>query len=208
MTHSSKHPVKSKNPLWILLILLLLFAIPLLLAWYFSTENDQLGQGTTNHGQLLQPPLDLSKLDLRDTQSQPISPDQWKGRWLMLYVSPGACHEICAKGLYYLRQIRTATGKYSERVQRGVLTFSNQPTDTQLQHLLNSEFTGTLHWVTTFDTFAQFIHKTPNEKLALQEGGIYLIDPLGNVLMWYPPNTDPMGIYKDLMRLLKISNIG
>jgi cytochrome oxidase Cu insertion factor (SCO1/SenC/PrrC family) len=208
MTHSLPHTAKSKKPFWVLLILLLLFAVPLLLAWFFTAENDHLGQGTTNHGQLLLPPLDLSKLDLRDTQSQPIAPSLWKGRWLMLYVSPGTCNEACAKGLYYLRQIRTATGKHSERVQRGVLTFSGQPTDIKLQQMLSTDFAGTLHLVTTSAAFTNFIHNTPNEKLALQQGGIYLVDPLGNVLMWYQQNTDPMGIYKDLMRLLKISNIG
>ena len=209
MTNSLHVTVKkSKKPFWVLTILLLLFAIPLLLAWFFTAENDHLGQGTTNHGQLLLPPLDLSKLDLRDNQSQSILPSLWKGRWLLLYVSHGTCNEACAKDLYYLRQIRTATGKYSERVQRGVLTFSDQAADAKLQQMLNTEFAGTLHLVTTSAGFANFIRNTPDEKLALQQGGIYLVDPLGNVLMRYQQNTDPMGIYKDLMRLLKISNIG
>ncbi len=208
MTTTQLHTRKKIRPYWILTILLLIFAIPLLLAWFTATENDQLGQGTTNHGQLLQPPLDLSKLDLRSIQSQPIEPKVWKGRWLLLAVSPGACDAACTKNIYYLRQIRTATGKYSERVQRAVLTFSDQAPDPKLQLLLNTDYAGTLHFVTRSTQFANFIHHTPDEKLALQQGGIYLVDPLGNVLITYQRNTDPMGIYKDLMRLLKISHIG
>jgi cytochrome oxidase Cu insertion factor (SCO1/SenC/PrrC family) len=201
-------PHKNNKPWRILLILLLIFAVPLLLAWFFSSENDQLGQGTTNHGQLIQPPLNLSQLQLSDAQSQPITANAWKGRWLLLYANPGVCDAGCGKIIYYLRQIRTATGKDSERVQRAILSFSYPNQDLQLTKLLNTAFPGTLNWYTTSPQFRQFIHNTPNENLALTQGAIYLVDPLGNVLMTYQRTTDPMGIYKDLMRLLKVSHIG
>jgi len=37
---------------------------------------------------------------------------------------------------------------------------------------------------------------------------IYLVDPQGNVFMYYPRTVDPMAIYKDLKRLLTVSQVG
>lgn len=37
---------------------------------------------------------------------------------------------------------------------------------------------------------------------------IYLIDPIGNVFMYYPANTDPMNILKDMKHVLEVSQIG
>ena len=39
------------------------------------------------------------------------------------------------------------------------------------------------------------------------EGHIWLIDPLGNVMLRYPPQADPVGNKNDLVRLLKVSRI-
>jgi len=36
----------------------------------------------------------------------------------------------------------------------------------------------------------------------------YIIDPLGNLMMYYPPGGDPKDMLKDLLRLLKVSQIG
>ena len=44
--------------------------------------------------------------------------------------------------------------------------------------------------------------------LPLNAGRLYLIDPLGNLMMSYPSGTDPVGIIKDLKRLFKYSGIG
>ena len=37
---------------------------------------------------------------------------------------------------------------------------------------------------------------------------IYVIDSLGNLMMWYPKDATSKGIKKDLKRLLKVSKIG
>ena len=37
---------------------------------------------------------------------------------------------------------------------------------------------------------------------------IYLVDPLGNVMMRYPRDADPSRMKKDLARLLRASRIG
>jgi len=37
---------------------------------------------------------------------------------------------------------------------------------------------------------------------------IYLVDPLGNLMMRYPRDPDPAKLLKDLQRLLRYSRIG
>lgn len=37
---------------------------------------------------------------------------------------------------------------------------------------------------------------------------IYLVDPLGNLFMYYQSSTNPMDILKDLKKVLKVSQIG
>ena len=43
---------------------------------------------------------------------------------------------------------------------------------------------------------------------AAVEGRVYLVDPLGNLMMRYPVDAKPKGILKDILRLLKTSWIG
>jgi hypothetical protein len=37
---------------------------------------------------------------------------------------------------------------------------------------------------------------------------IYLVDPLGNLMMRFPPDPDPARVIKDLQRLLRASSFG
>jgi hypothetical protein len=37
---------------------------------------------------------------------------------------------------------------------------------------------------------------------------IFIVDPLGNLMMRFDARTNPKGLHEDLVRLLKLSNIG
>jgi hypothetical protein len=39
-------------------------------------------------------------------------------------------------------------------------------------------------------------------------GRVYLIDPIGNLVLSYAPDADPSGMRKDLARLLRLSQVG
>ncbi len=198
---------RARSPLWVLLILFLLFAVPIFIAWLTSSENQPFTSHTTQHGQLISPPVLLTALNLQDKSGQPVQASAWKGRWLLLYLLPASCDASCEKSIYYLRQIRTATGKDSDRIQRAVLSLSHQPISSHLQQLLDVDFVGTLQFTISPDALAKLTQAygaAPKDAV----GNTYLVDPLGNILMVYGPATPPMGIYKDLQRLLKISHIG
>lgn len=196
-----------KHPLWVILILFLLFAVPIYLAWLTSKNQTLSPDHTTQHGQFILPVVPLTSLNLLASDGEAVPVSTWKGRWLLMYLLPATCDANCEQGIYYLRQIRTATGKDSERVQRAVLSVSGQTISAHLQQLLDTDFVGTLQFIISQDDLAKLTERhraTPSTAA----GNLYVVDPLGNVLMVYGPHTKPMDVYKDLQRLLKTSQIG
>lgn len=194
---------RKNRPAIILIAILLLFGLPLLGAFLMTQEKMTLSSHTTNHGQLIQPPQDFAQLALHQMNGKPVTPDQWKGKWLMVFVNTQPlCDAVCEQKLYYLRQIKTATGKESARVERVILTVSGAPPDPHLAHMLSTDFAGTLHFVVSKENFSH------NPHLKSDGYNIYLVDPLGNIMMMYAQDSNPMGMLKDLTRLLKLSHIG
>lgn len=192
-----------KSPTLVIIALTLLFVVPFLAAWLAYSKGAFLSRHTVNHGVLLQPPLSIRELTLSDASGQTID-KPLRGKWSMVYLAPNPNEQTVSKTLYYLRQIRQATGKNRDRVERAIITLSqNHEFDTWL----DTHFPGTTHFIITPEKMRQFESHLP-KKLALQKGSLYLVDPLGNILLLYAPNAAPKGILKDLERVLKVSQIG
>ncbi len=196
---NKKTKLKIRNPFVILLILILLFCIPLSIAWLLYKKHDIKG-GSTNHGQLVTPPFSVALLKFRN--------DNAKGKWKILYLYPESCRKDCERGLYNIRQIRTATGKNMNRIERAVITYQNETSDGRLDKVIQTEFKGTHHITTNKDNFAKVIREHVKAPYALKSGTIYIVDPNGNVMMTYKPDADPSSIFNDLQKLLKVSQIG
>ncbi len=107
------------NRTWI--ILLLLFLGPPLLAWYLYTQHPEWLNKTANKGILLSPPINLTKLSLMDTS-------QFQGKWLLMYIIPGDCDEICEQDRFLVQQVHKALGKEQSRVHRIVIKSSKLDT--------------------------------------------------------------------------------
>ena len=176
------------------------FAAPLAAAGWLAELGTFAPSG--QHGQLLHPAqpltdLRLTTLDGRSTTLQK--------RWTLIY--PGSAHDcaaLCRTALYDLRQVRLALGKEMGRVET-VWLLDALP-DTALRQWLASEHTAMTVGVDAAglkSTLAKaFTDADPTGEW------IYLIDPLGNLLMRYPVTVEPRYLLKDLQRLLKWSRIG
>ncbi len=128
-----------------------------------------------------------------------------RGHWVLVYPgSAGGCDSRCQTALYDMRQVRLALGKDMSRVVT-LLLLDRMPED-GLRHWLAAEHAAML--------LGSAAAKTRNSlsKAFGQPGPsgdwIYLLDPLGNLLMRYPVTVDPSGMLKDLKRLLRLSQIG
>jgi cytochrome oxidase Cu insertion factor (SCO1/SenC/PrrC family) len=187
---------------WTLAALLLVFIAPMLLAWYLYTHPGLL-KGHSNQGQLLHPPLQLKAMQFDEiTHNMP----SLKGKWTLFYVSALPCQKQCEQVIYKIRQIRTATGKERHRVNRLVLFVGDKKTlQLEQKHLLSysqGEYAGTLLTSISNIEFAR------QPATALQQNTLYLIDPLGNIMLSYPADVAPKALFKDLKHLMQISQIG
>lgn len=207
--NNTEPPQKQKATSFLVIgALFALFFIPMMIAWVLVHDKYLPGKRLTNHGELIQPPRNIVNLPLKTTEGDLVTPNTLRHKWVLLYVKPGKCHLLCQQTLYNMRQVHLATGKNIQRIKRAMLTFTGQSNDLRLQALLTNSLNGTEHFVTSKTYFTNFTAKLPSQQLALTEGYLYLIDPLGNVIMGYPLHTDFENILKDLQHLLQVSQIG
>jgi len=183
-------------------------------------KTGDIPSNATNHGQLISPPFSVSLLKLRDNRGdlldnkltdrkhKPSLDKRSNGQWLMLYLHPGPCGKLCQRRLYDMRQIRIATGKDRNRVERAILTYQNDTEAAPLRNIIQPKYSGTRHFTIKKQQFALVIQQHVPASYALQMGVTYLVDPLGNVMMIYKPGASSSAIFKDIQRLLRVSRIG
>ena len=117
----------------------------------------------------------------------------------MLQIDSGACGEGCRKKLLYMRQARLAQGKAMDRIERVWLLTDLAAPDGALA----SEFEGTRIARAGGNAI---LGEFPAARSRTDH--IYIIDPLGNLMLRFPRDPDPWRIVKDLAQLLKVSRIG
>ena len=179
-----------------LLLLAIVFLGPLALAtWLYFSGQGLVPEGRSNNGVLLQPLVNLP-------EAVPGSPlhGHNDGHWLLIYANAGACNEPCEYSLYTLRQSRLMLGKEMDRLVR-VFLHGDTPPDTVL---MAAEHEGL---VTIQDAMLGDLleARRPADEEA---GGYYLVDPLGNLVMYFRPDIDPQAMVDDIKHLLKLSRIG
>jgi hypothetical protein len=155
--------------------------------------------GRVNYGELVEG-VTLPAGNLALTGSgKPFDLTQLRGRWIFVTVDSGACDDYCQKKLWKIRQVRMTQGKYPERIERLWLVNDAQAVAASVA----KEYEGT--WIAAAPDHA-LLKLLPYRDA--QRDHIYLVDPLGNVVLRYPKDADPSLMKKDLTRLLKVSRIG
>lgn len=184
-----------KGRLQLSLIALVFFGPLILATWlYFSGAGLQ-PQGKSNHGELLQPIVNIG-----DLLPQSKGLKQIDGFWSLVYSNEGLCDEACKNSLYTLRQSRLMLGQEMGRLQRLFLHGDSLP-DTVF---LAEEHAG-LIILRDGDLSSLLQNKKP---ATLSAGGYYLVDPLGNLVMYFVPEIDPSDMVEDIKHLLELSRIG
>lgn len=188
-------PVQAKGRLQFLLIAAVFFGPLLLAAWLYYGGAFMQPEGRANNGALLEPIVSLSER-LPDSPLYPAH----KGKWLLLYAADGACLEACLQGLHTIRQIRLMLGTEMDRVTR-IFLHDESPLDTVFVSLEHEGLVA-LH-----DPASSVLIKS-KRPAELEAGGYYLIDPRGNLVMYFHAGLPPREIVDDIKRLLRLSHIG
>jgi hypothetical protein len=185
---------------WKLFAILLVCASPLIASYltYYVIKP----QSRTNYGALLDPRnYPIPELGATTLDGKPTGLDAYKGKWIMLQTDGGDCQDACRTKLFQMRQLRLTQGKEMNRIERVWLVTDGKPVDT----VLLREYDGTR--ILRVDP-AKTRDWLPVEQGASMADHIYMIDPLGNLMMRFPRNPDPNKMKKDISKLLRASSIG
>ena len=161
------------------------------LLYYFWQPSSRINYGELIEGAML-PAVTLSR-----PAHKPVDLAKLRGRWIFVTADSGACDEYCNKKLWQMRQVRMTQGKYLERIERVWLLTD----DAAVASAMEKEYEG-MHTAQGADAL-----KALPVKSALRDH-IWLVDPLGNIVLRYPKDADPSRMKKDLERVLRVSRIG
>jgi len=173
--------MKSRTSLLLIgLVCVLPLALGTLAYWFRWTPG-----ASANYGELL-PPRPLSGAPF----------EALRGKWVLVMFDASRCGAPCERKLYFMRQVRKAQGKDQDRVERlWLVTDGGAP---------RAELVAAIEGTRIVNAPAQSAGHFPGNAL----GHIYVLDPLGNLMMRFPENPDPSKMLKDVQRLLKTSRIG
>ena len=156
--------------------------------FYLVREDGRTGEGgvwgTTNNGSFVVPATSAAALELIDSTGRPM--DGWKNWWLWV-VAPDGCLRVCEAALQQLRQLHVLLNKDAGRVQRALLTRPDRAPAVLAE-------------------YPRLVHLSGS--LAELSEGIYIVDPNGNLVLFYPLSEAGKSVLDDLKRLLKLSRIG
>jgi hypothetical protein len=185
--------------------LAILFYAPLALSFYlYYGSGGWRPGGHANHGDLVEPPKELPALALPLADSGTTKPDFLRHKWTFLYVGAGACLGDCRTRLYDTRQVRLALNRDMDRVQRVFMASG----DSDLPFLRSDH--PDLITVRLTPAAVPLLDALSSAAGAPAQtaGRVYVIDPLGNLMMTYAPGIAPKGMLEDMKRLLGLSHVG
>jgi len=187
----------------ILVGIALMFFAPLAVCFYlYYGPSGWRPGGRVNAGDLIEPPRPLPPLALPLFSGGETAADFLKRKWTLLYAAPGPCAELCRTSLYQTRQVRIALDRDMNRVQR---VFIADPAccDETFLHEQHPD----LITLRAGPEAAPLLNELPVQGSS-NAPRVYLIDPLGNLMMSYAAESKPKGMLEDLKRLLRLSSIG
>lgn len=180
-----------------LLLIVLVCAAPVIASYvtYYWIRP----QGTRVFGDLIDPQRPLPALIATDLKGQPVDVAPLRGQWLFIAVSQGACELDCENLLYVQRQLHKALGKEADKLDRVYLISNQAPVKPQLVEALQGAT------VLRVDDAQLTQWLVPAQGRHLSDH-LYLVDPMGNWMMRFPPHPDAAAaakIKRDLERLMR-----
>lgn len=235
VTPSGLAKARSLTPL--ILVFLCVLA-PILAAFVVYYNPQWWPEGSSNYGTLVEPQRPMpsaSELQLTTLEGEPFDLNSLKGKWLLLSAGPAACPESCARKLFIARNSHASQGRNVDRLARvwfitddgdvpekvlqayqGTVMVRARPE--QLAHFLlagndpqaqgsaaiNSSDQPVSLPSNSVSSSGQSVSSTSPELL----GPIWVIDPLGNLMLQFPAEADGVKVRKDISKLVYNSRIG
>jgi len=211
-TRSSKpeQPVDKRNPRNIasiltnpLFLMLMLFGLPYVLAWYFLYSGDPVTfEKPNNNGELISPMVSFGEFSLPLENGTSLDNTALAGNWSLVTVT-SSCQQACQETLFTIRQIRKAMG-VNRQVIKPIVLLQNPSALEPTKINFETEFPQLAVVSGQNDSTEEFI-KNFSKVTPKIENSIFMLDPYGNLMMVYPAGSDQKGMLDDLKRLLKVN---
>ncbi len=185
---------------WKMIALLLVCAAPVI-ASYFTYYVIR-PEGRRSFGELIEPQRPLPEMLALDLAGATHRLPELKGQWLLLTTGGASCAEACQQQLYFQRQLRELMGREKERLDRVWLINDAAPVPDTLQAALQ----GATALRVPADDLARWLVPAAGQRI---EDHLYVVDPMGNLMMRFPAGMDVEAAAKakrDLERLLRASS--
>jgi cytochrome oxidase Cu insertion factor (SCO1/SenC/PrrC family) len=190
---------KKKNPYtpWFVVIAFLAPVVAAYSFYFFGIKPPSYN----NMGELISPIVDIESLALTNDNDEIIARDDITQRkWNMMVFAGANCDDVCSKVLHKIRQVNSAAAKNSYRLRRLIVHLDQ--VSPEFQALLDKKHPKARHAYGVRATIQSEL------KLNFEANNIYLIDPIGNIMMWFSADLPPKDILHDLEKLFKVSQIG
>ena len=183
----------------VLLLLAVIFVLPFTMAALLHLLD--IRPSGKSFGNLITPPVSLIIPELRNAQAKPFAAKSWLKKWNIVMIPRADCDDNCQSKIDLLGKVHLSLDKEFKRVQLILLL----PAETKNEVLaeLQKKFPDLIILSGVDEaTFAKKLETSATPQ------SIYLIDPLGNLMMQYPQDFKPKEMRGDLVRLLKNSWAG
>lgn len=159
-----------------------------------------------SYGDLIEPvvPIKLTEAfkDVKTTDTTVLSKLLWHDKWSAVILAD-KCEAVCQARLHDARQIHASLEKDMNRLQRILITNQQDLSDLQKQYpdliILNQPSADVAALAKQFDVDGVSAYTSER---------VYMVDPLGNLMLSYSNQVKPVDMRKDWVRLLKYSWAG
>lgn len=185
----------------VFILMLIFFVVPIIVVIMMYRLNWK--PTGVSVGELVRPARLLnSAVVLQDSEAKVLPPQFWKQKWSMVLVA-GECQQACLAKLHDMRQLHVSLYKDIDRTQRVLIT------TTQDVSKIKSDYPDMIvinQPVANVTDFSQQF--AVNSEDVTMTNRLYLVDPLGHLMMSYLPSVPLADVRKDVTRLLRYSWAG
>ncbi len=201
MSDPLSRPVRNRKRLT-LIALMALFLSPVIAAWLWTPDTFR------NRGELIDPPRPLVNVQMISADGNNVDLATLFGRWTYVFFVEAGCDESCKQLADAIERVRLSQGKNEKRVRLMVVTLNPDSLSSleEIRLIMPKIIVLGVSASKKKQLLRQFILQ--GGESVPQSGSVFLVDPMGNLMMNYPVNTDPTDLRKDISRLLRASRIG
>lgn len=185
----------------VFLLMLIFFIVPIIVVMMMYKLNWT--PSGASIGELVTPARLLNNpVDIQDSATEELKPEFWQDKWSIVFVAE-TCEKTCLAKLHDMRQLHVSLYKDITRAQRVLITNTHDVTKMISDYpdliIINQPAMSVAKLSLQFDI---------NHESATTANRLYLVDPLGHLMMSYLPSVPLADVRKDVSRLLRYSWAG